>query len=96
MHHFQDQDAVIFVVSLTDYAETGESGNKPGDALRETLAVFKEIIADPMLQDATIVLFLNKARGNVLCFVDRMTSLLRMKFAHFETVAKIRTILDDI
>ena len=58
-------EVVIFVSSLTEYNESGTDGE--GNGLRESVAVFKEVVETPVLAKSTIVLFLNKVR-NARCF----------------------------
>ena len=52
---------MIFVSSLTEYNEIGEGG-EGSNGLRESIAVFKEVIETPALSKSSIVLFLNKVR----------------------------------
>ena len=61
IHFFDTTDVVVFVASLADYRTFGENGSRRGDGLREALVVFKEVLEDPLLEHATVVLFLNKS-----------------------------------
>ena len=55
---FEGVHGCVFIASLAEYNQPGEDGT--GNGLRESIAVFKEIVETPALQNTKIVLFLNK------------------------------------
>ena len=59
MHYFDKVNTVMFVASLTSYAEKSEDGFQSGFA--ETLDVFSEVLNSHDLKSASVVVFLNKA-----------------------------------
>ena len=55
---FEGVHGCVFIASLAEYNLPDEDGT--GNGLRESIAVFKEIVETPALQNTKIVLFLNK------------------------------------
>ena len=55
---FEGVHGCVFIASLAGYNQPGEDGT--GNALRESIDVFKEILETPSLSEAKIALFLNK------------------------------------
>ena len=58
IHLFEGVHGCVFIASLAEYNQPGEDGT--GNGLRESIAVFKEILETPALKESKIVLFLNK------------------------------------
>lgn len=58
--YFDDCAAIIFITSLADYAEPHSRSKPRENRMTDAIALFRDILSNPILSGCTMILFLNK------------------------------------
>ncbi|KAG8454794.1 hypothetical protein GDO86_001131 [Hymenochirus boettgeri] len=96
MHSFENVSALIYLASLSEYDQKLEE-NQSDNRMRESLALFRNILELPWFQDTPIILFLNKTDllEDKVCFSDFANYFPKYKGPRGDSEAVKQFILDS-